>query len=108
MTLKKYGKLIGIAVGAAVLTFLVGYVAKNYWGSAYAEIPEDAAEWHEPENEEVRAKVEEITERILSGGNYGFEDILYVMDNDSAAGQRVQEYLIAQGKEALEEKAAEE
>lgn len=90
-------------MGAAVLTLIVGYIAKNYWGSAYAEIPEDAAEWHEPQTDEEREKVEEITERILSGGNYGFDDILYVMDHDSAAGQRVQEYLIEQGKTALEE-----
>lgn len=82
---------------------IVSYVAKNYWGSAYQEIPEDAAEWHEPQTEEEREKVEEITERILSGGNYGFDDILYVMDHDTAAGQCVQEYLIEQGKAALEE-----
>lgn len=108
MKKKKVTKILGIALLAAVLTFVVYYIGMNYWGSAYQEIPEDAGEWHEPENAEVQEKVDEIAQRIFSGGNYGFDDILYIMDHDSATGQKVQEYLIEQGKDSLESAAAEE
>lgn len=99
---KRFLKLFLTALAAAVLTAVIYAVSAN-WGAAYREPPESAAsQWKTPENEEVRAKVDEITERILSGGQYGFDELLYVMDHDSAAGKKVTDHLIEQGKESLE------
>ncbi len=93
-------KILIISLAAGLCTLLVSYAAAN-WGSKYREIPENASEWKEPENEEVRAKVEEITGRIMAGGEYGFDELLYVMDHDSAAGRKITDYLIEQGKKAI-------
>ncbi len=94
---KKLLKIFFIALAAGVLTLIVSLVMTN-WGAVYREIPENASEWKTPENEEVQAKVEEISQRILSGGNYGFDDLLYVLDHDSAAGEKVIAYLTEQGE----------
>jgi len=99
---KRFLKLFLIALAAAILTAVIYAVSVN-WGAAYKELPESAAsQWKTPENEEVKAKVDEITERILSGEQYGFEELLYVLDHDSEAGQRVTDYLIEMGKSSLE------
>lgn len=99
---KRFFKLFLIALAAAILTAVLYAVSVN-WGSAYREPPESASsQWKTPENEEVKAKVEEITERILSGEQYGFDELLYVLDHDSEAGQKVTDYLIEMGRSSLE------
>ncbi len=94
---KRLSRIFFIALAAGVLTLAASLAMAN-WGTVYREIPENASEWKTPENEEVQAKVEEISQRILSGGNYGFDDLLYVLDHDSAAGEKVIAYLTEQGK----------
>lgn len=100
---KRLLKLLLIAVAAGICTLLVAAVSSR-WGAAYREIPENASEWKEPENEEVQAKVDEIVNRILNGEEYGFDELLYVMDHDSAKGQKVKDYLVEQGKQSLASK----
>ncbi len=90
-------KVLIIALTAGLLTLLVTLAAAN-WGGKYREIPENASEWKEPENEEVQAKVDEIAGRILAGREYGFEELLYVLDHDSETGKQILAYLIEQGK----------
>ena len=102
---KNYLKILVIALIAGLLTLLIS-LGSAYWGAKYEEIPEDAAAWHEPENDEVQQKVREIASRIYAGKTYGFEELLYIYDHDSKTAQEVQDFLIAQGKEALS--AAEE
>lgn len=97
---KKYLKILIIALIAGLLTLLVSLASAN-WGAKYEEIPEDAAAWHEPENDEVREKVQEIASRIYAGETYGFEELLYIYDHDSRTAQEVQDFLIEQGRETL-------
>lgn len=96
---KKLLKIFGIALAAGILTLVVWAVSKN-WGAAYRDIPEStASQWKEPENAEVKAKVDEIAGRILSGKEYGFDELLYVMDHDSETSKKVLDYLVEQGKD---------
>lgn len=97
---KKYLKLLIIALAAGLLTLLLS-LASAHWGDRYKEVPEDAAAWHEPENEEVREKVREIAARIYAGETYGFEELLYIYDHDSKTAKEVQDFLIEQGRETL-------
>lgn len=100
---RRFLKLFLIALAAAILTAVLYAVSVN-WGAAYKELPEStASQWKTPESQEVRAKVDEITERILSGEQYGFDELLYVMDHDSEAGQKVTDYLIEKGKSSLDD-----
>ncbi len=104
---KRFLKLFSIALAAAVLTAVLCAVFAN-WGASYRELPDStASEWKTPETEEVKAKVDEITERILSGKQYGFEELLYVLDHDSEAGKQVTDYLIEEGKALSEPEAPE-